>query len=175
MSHSPPAPRFYLGIDLGGTNIRCGVVDDQGNPLSAVSVKTHADRGPEFGLDNLVDVGRQAVRQSGVRWDQIAAIGLGSPGTMDLEAGMLVDPPNLPGWNNLPIRKLLADRLMRPTVMQNDANAAAYAEYWVGRGRDTRSLVMFTLGTGIGCGIVIEGRFLEGRHSHGAECGHMIV
>jgi glucokinase len=175
MSDSLPAPRFYLGIDLGGTNIRSGVVDDQGNPLSAVSVKTFADRGPEFGLDNLVDVGRQAVKQSGVSWDRIAAVGLGSPGTMDLEAGMLVDPPNLPGWNNLPIRKLLADRLMRPTVMQNDANAAAYAEYWVGRGRGTRSLVMFTLGTGIGCGIVIEGQILEGRHSHGAECGHMIV
>jgi glucokinase len=175
MSASPPAPRYYLGIDLGGTNIRSGVVDDQGNPRSAVSVKTFAGRGPEFGLDNLVDVGRKAVEQSGVSWDQIAAVGLGSPGTMDLESGMLLDPPNLPGWNNLPIRRLLADRLMRPTVMQNDANAAAYAEYWVGAGRGARSLVMFTLGTGIGCGIVIEGRILEGRHSHGAECGHIIV
>jgi len=94
---------------------------------------------------------------------------------MDLEAGMLLDPPNLPGWNNLPIRRLLADRLMRPTVMQNDGNAAAYAEYWVGGGRHARSLVLFTLGTGIGCGIVIDGRILEGRHSHGAECGHIIV
>jgi glucokinase len=157
------------------SNIKSGVVDDEGNPLTAVSAETIADRGPEFGVDNLVAVGRQAVEQSGVSWDQIAAVGLGSPGTMDLDAGMLLDPPNLPGWNNLPIRKLLADRLMRPTVIQNDANAAAYGEYWVGRGRDSRSLVMFTLGPGIGCGIVVEGRILEGCHSHGAECGHMIV
>jgi glucokinase len=175
MSDGPPAPRYYLGIDLGGTNIRSGVVDDLGNPLSAVSVETQADRGPEVGLDNLVAVGRQAVEQSGVSWDQIAAVGLGSPGTMDLEAGMLLDPPNLPGWNDFPIRKRLADRLARPTVLENDANAAAFGEFWVGGGRGTRSLVMFTLGTGIGCGIVVEGRILEGRHSHGAECGHMII
>jgi glucokinase len=175
MSDRPLAPPYYLGIDLGGTNIKSGVVDDQGRPLSAVSIKTQAERGPELGLDNLVAVGHQAVEQSGVSWDEVAAVGLGSPGTMDLEAGVLLDPPNLPGWTDLPIRKLLAGRLARPIVLYNDASAAAYGEYWVGGGRGTRSLVMFTLGTGIGCGIVVDGKILAGRHSHGAECGHIVI
>ncbi len=169
-----PSP-FYLGIDLGGTNIKSGVVDDDGQVLSAISIETEADRGPVVGLENLAEAGRRAVESSGLTWDQIAGVGLGSPGTMDLVAGLLLDPPNLPGWDNLPIRQLLGDRLKKPTVLQNDGNAAAYGEYWTGAGRGAQSLVMFTLGTGIGGGIVIDGLIMEGRHSHGAECGHIIV
>ncbi len=112
---------------------------------------------------------------SGLSWDDIVAVGLGSPGTMDIPAGMLLDPPNLPGWVNLPIREQLSQALGRPTVLQNDANAAAYGEYWAGAGRNTKSLVLFTLGTGIGCGIVDHGHIIEGQHSHGAECGHIII
>jgi glucokinase len=175
MSAADPRPQFFLGIDLGGTNIKSGVVDDTGRPLSAFSIGTQADRGPEAGLENLAEAGRRAVAASGLDWSEIAAVGLGSPGTMDLEAGMLLDPPNLPGWVNLPIRRQLAERLGKPTVLQNDANAAAFGEYWAGAGRGTRSLVLFTLGTGIGCGIVDHGRIIEGRHSHGAECGHIII
>jgi glucokinase len=166
---------FFLGIDLGGTNIKSGVVDDQGRPLSSISLATQADLGPAAGLDNLVAAGNKAVKDAGLTWDRIAAVGLGSPGTMDLEAGMLLDPPNLPGWDNLPIRKLLADRLKKTVVLQNDGNAAAYGEYWAGAGRNTHSLVMFTLGTGVGGGIVVGGTILEGRHSHGGECGHIII
>ena len=175
MRAGDPQPPFFLGIDLGGTNIKSGVVDDTGRPVSSVSVETNAHRGPVEGLNNLEKAGRLAVEASELRWDDIAAVGLGSPGTMDLSTGMLLDPPNLPGWDNLPIRQLLGDRLGKPTVLQNDASAAAYGEYWVGGGRDTRSLVLFTLGTGIGGGIVQEGRVIEGRHSHGAECGHIII
>ncbi len=169
-----PSP-FFLGIDLGGTNIKSGVVNDDGRVLSSISIDTEADRGPVVGLDNLAEAGRRAVAASGLTWDQIAGVGLGSPGTMDLPAGMLLDPPNLPGWDNVPIRQLLGDRLKKPTVLQNDGNAAAYGEYWTGAGRGAHSLVMFTLGTGIGGGIVSDGLILEGRHSHGAECGHIIV
>src|SRR3954452_16252273 len=75
----------------------------------------------------------------------------------------------------MPIRQLISERFQKPTVLQNDANAAAYGEYWSGAGKDAHSLVMFTLGTGIGCGIVLDGLILEGRHSHGAECGHLII
>ncbi len=131
--------------------------------------------GPVVGLDNLVAAGNKAVSDAGLTWDRIAAVGLGSPGTMDLDAGMLLDPPNLPGWDNLPIRQLLAERLKKPVVLQNDGNAAAYGEYWAGAGRNTHSLVMFTLGTGVGGGIVVGGTILEGRHSHGGECGHIVI
>lgn len=175
MSSFVPRPPFYLGIDLGGTNIKSGVVEDTGRPLSSVSIETQAELGPDVGIENLARAGRLAVQESGLDWDQIAAVGLGSPGTMDLSRGMLLEPPNLPGWNQLPIRDLLAAKLEKPTILQNDANAAAFGEYWAGAGRNTRSLVMFTLGTGIGCGIVEDGRIIEGRHSHGAECGHIII
>jgi glucokinase len=176
MSHATELrPPFYLGIDLGGTNIKSGVVDDSGRPISSVSVETHADRGPEVGLNNLAEAGRLAVQASGISWNDVAAVGLGSPGTMDIPGGMLLDPPNLPGWDNLAIRDRLGERLGKPTVLQNDANAAAYGEYWAGAGRNTKSLVMFTLGTGIGCGIVEGGLIVEGRHSHGAECGHIVI
>ncbi|MGE3820252.1 MAG: ROK family protein [Isosphaeraceae bacterium] len=170
-----PRPPFYLGIDLGGTNVKSGVVDDSGRPISSVSVETNAERGPEVGIKNLSEAGRQAVRASGLSWSEIKGVGLGSPGTMDIDAGMLLDPPNLPGWNDFPIRERLAESLQARTILQNDANAAAFGEYWAGAGRNTKSLVMFTLGTGIGCGIVVEGRILQGRHSHGAECGHIII
>ncbi len=175
MSAHDRQPPFYLGIDLGGTNIKSGVVDDVGQPMSSVSLETDAERGPDVGITNLAEAGRRAVSASGLTWDDITGVGLGSPGTMDLSQGMLLEPPNLPGWNQLPIRDLLAKRLNKQTVLQNDANAAAYGEYWAGAGRNTRSLVLFTLGTGIGCGIVEEGRIIEGRHSHGGECGHIII
>jgi glucokinase len=171
-NHRPP---YYLGIDLGGTNIKSGVVDDEGRPLSFDHIETEANLGPEVGLDHLAEIARRAVAASGLSWDEIAAVGLGSPGTMDIPAGMLLDPPNLPGWVNWPIRQKLAERLGKPTVLQNDANAAAYGEFWVGAGRHAESLVLFTLGTGIGCGIIDNGRIIEGRHSHGAECGHIII
>ncbi len=166
---------FYLGIDLGGTNVKSGVVDDEGRSISAVSVQTLADRGPVTGVETLAHAAELAVRASGLPWSEISAVGLGSPGTMDLDAGLLLDPPNLPGWHDFPIRDRLAQVLGKPVVFQNDANAAAYGEYWAGAGRGTRSLVMFTLGTGIGCGIVENGRIVEGRHSHGGECGHIII
>ena len=175
MDAGQPSPPFFLGIDLGGTNIKSGVVDDRGRPLSSVSVATEAVHGAASGIDHLVAAGNKAVEASGLGWDRIAAVGLGSPGTMDIDGGMLLDPPNLPGWDNLPIRQLLADRLRKPVVLQNDGNAAAYGEYWVGAGRNTHSLVMFTLGTGVGGGIVVGGTIIQGRHSHGGECGHIII
>lgn len=175
MSSGVRRPPFYLGIDLGGTNIKSGVVDSEGRPFPSVSLPTNADRGPVAGLAQLAEAGRQAVAASGLTWDDIHAVGLGSPGTMDLEAGMLLDPPNLPGWVNMPIRQLLGETLNKPTILQNDANAAAFGEYWAGAGRNTKSMVLFTLGTGIGCGIVENGRIIEGRHSHGAECGHIVI
>ena len=168
-------PPFYLGIDLGGTNIKCGVVDDEGRPLSSLSVPTRADRGPSAGADTLAEAGRQAVERSGVSWGKIAGIGLGSPGPMDIPAGKLIHPSNLPSWGEFALQHEVSERLGRPVTFQNDANAAAYGEFWTGAGKDVESLVLFTLGTGIGGGIIDHGRIVQGRHSHGGECGHIII
>jgi glucokinase len=140
-------------------------------------VETEAANGVDVSLKHMADGARQAVEQSGLQWDDVAGVGLGSPGTMDIPAGMLLDPVNLkgPGWQNCPIRDRLSALLGKPVVFQNDANAAAYGEFWVGAGRKAKSMVLFTLGTGIGCGIIIDDMIIEGRHSHGAECGHMVI
>jgi glucokinase len=167
--------RYYLGLDLGGTSIKGGVVDDHGIPLASVSSPTRAELGPEVGLIALADVARRAVGASGRTWSEIDAIGLGAAGTLDTVAGRIIDTSNLSDWNGFPIGPRLVEQLDRPTILLNDANAAAFGEYWAGAGRSTQSLVLFTLGTGIGCGIVEAGRLLEGRHGLGGECGHATI
>lgn len=165
----------YLGIDLGGTNIKAGIIDAAGQSLSRVSIPTEAQRGPTAGVANLCRAGEQAIEQAGVESKTVAGVGLATPGTMDIPAGMLLEPPNLPGWTNVPIRQMVQDHFRKPTVLQNDANAAAYGEYWVGAGRGVRSMIMLTLGTGIGGGIIVNDIIISGEHSHGSECGHIII
>jgi glucokinase len=166
---------FYVGIDVGGTNIKAGVVDDDGNSLSHFSIPTEPARGPQVGLDNIARAAEMAITRSGIARGALRGVGLATPGTMDIPGGCLLDPPNLPGWTNFPIRDLLRAKLQLPTVLQNDANAAAYGEFWAGGAKQVRSLVFWTLGTGIGCGIILDDLIIEGAHSHGAECGHIIV
>ncbi|HVJ83083.1 MAG TPA: ROK family protein [Planctomycetia bacterium] len=166
---------YFLGIDLGGTNVKAGVVDDNGKALSSVSQPTEAERGPELGVQRICQTAREAVLKAGLTLDDIHSVGVGSPGPMDLEAQIIIDPHNLPGWINLPLAARVGESLGLRSVLQNDANAAAFGEYWVGAGKGKRSLVQFTLGTGIGSGIVMDGKILEGRHSHGAEAGHMRI
>jgi len=175
MSTTSGRAPFYVGVDVGGTNIKAGVVDDEGRSLSHVSAPTEAARGPQVGLENIARAAEMAISQSGLKKGALRGVGLATPGTMDIPAGYLLDPPNLPGWINFPICDLLSRKLELPTVLQNDANAAAYGEFWAGRAKDARSLVFWTLGTGIGCGIIIDHVIIEGAHSHGAECGHIII
>jgi glucokinase len=175
MSTTNARAPFYLGVDVGGTNIKAGVVDDVGRPLSRVSVPTEAARGPQVGLENTARAAEMAIAESGLARGALRGVGLATPGTMDIPAGLLLDPPNLPGWTDFPMRDLLAQKLQLPTILQNDANAAAYGEFWAGGAKDARSLVFWTLGTGIGCGIILDDVIIEGAHSHAAECGHTII
>jgi glucokinase len=166
---------LYVGLDVGGTGMKAGVVDDAGRPLSAVSLPTEAHRGQEFGLRRMCETIREAVRAAELRPDQVAAIGVATPGTMDIPAGLILDPPNLKPWQNVPVRRHVQDAFGVPTAFQNDANAAALGEHWAGAGKGVHSMVLFTLGTGVGGGIVIGDLVVEGEHSHGAELGHMKI
>ncbi|MFM9964262.1 MAG: ROK family protein [Planctomycetaceae bacterium] len=169
--HSP----FFMGIDVGGTTIKIGIVDDQGQSLSKVVVPTESHRPVEVGMANLERCARESVEHAGLTMDDIHSVGLATPGTMDISAGMLLTPGNLPTWHHFPIRQAVADCLKKPTVLQNDANAAAFGEFWIGTAQAVSSAVMWTLGTGVGCGIVIQDVIIEGQHSHGGESGHNIV
>lgn len=166
---------LFAGLDVGGSSMKAGVVTDQGQPLSAVSLPTEAYRGQAFGLERMCETIRLAITEAGLRTDQIAAIGVATPGTMDIPAGLILDPPNLQPWQNVPVRQYVQDTFRVPTAFQNDANAAAFGEYWVGAGKDVHSMVLFTLGTGVGGGIIIGDLVIEGEHSHGAELGHMKI
>ena len=166
------AKPLFVGLDVGGTSMKAGVVDDVGTALASVSLPTEAHRGQEFGLERMAESIRQAVAAANLKMKDITAIGVATPGTMDIPAGLILDPPNLKPWRNVPVRDHIARTFKLPTSFQNDANAAAYGEFWVGAGRDVRSMVMFTLGTGIGGGIIVGDMVVEGEHSHGAELGH---
>lgn len=166
---------YFVGVDLGGTNIKLGVVDDLGRPLSWLSVRTRSEEGPENAVIRMAEAVREVVRQAGADLKDVPYVGLGSPGTMDIPAGMLIEPVNLKGWDFFPIRDRLSHHCGMPVAFANDAGAAAYGEFWVGSGRELSSIVLFTLGTGIGCGIIIGDFSIDGENSHGAECGHIII
>ncbi len=166
----------YIGLDLGGTNIKAGVVDDRGRVRAAESVPTPVD-GPSAVIDAMIGLTSVVAESAGIRVDDVACIGVGSPGLLDFERGIIIALPNLPGWADLPLRDHIAQRTGRPVIVENDANAAAFGEFWVGAGRDPsiRHMVMLTLGTGIGTGLIINGRVLHGGFNLGAEGGHVIL
>ena len=166
---------FFVGVDLGGTNVKVGVVDDRGRPISWLSVPTEAEKGPEDSVRRMGLAVNTAIDQAALKPSDIARVGLGSPGTMDIPAGMLIHPVNLKGWDNFPIRDRLSHHCQLPVAFSNDAAAAAYGEYWIGSGREFHSIVLLTLGTGIGCGIIVGDLSIVGENSHGAECGHIII
>ena len=116
-----------------------------------------------------------AVAQASLDIGDIARIGLATPGSMDIPNGLLIDPPNLPGWQHFPIRDRVQQACGRPVSYANDAAAAAYGEFWVGSGRTMHSMVLFTLGTGVGGGIIIGDLLVQGENSFGSELGHLII
>ncbi len=166
---------FFVGIDLGGTNIKAGVVDDLGRPLSWLTIPTESDKGPEDAARRMGQAALEAIRKAGLTPAAVARVGLGSPGAMDIGAGVLVTMANFKGWDKFPLRDRVQAHCRLPVTLVNDANAAAYGEFWVGSGRDFHSMVFFTLGTGIGCGIIIGDLLIDGENGCGAECGHMII
>ena len=166
---------FYLGIDVGGTGIKFGIVDAHGKTVGRTRIPTVQENGPEDACQRMKQTAASLAADCDVEEGAIDYVGLATPGTMDANAGMLLQPHNLRAWWNFPIRDHLRDVLAKPVAFINDANAAAYGEYWIGSGADYRSMVLFTLGTGIGSGIIVDGMLITGEHSHGSECGHTII
>jgi glucokinase len=168
-------PPFFVGVDVGGTGVKVGVVDDRGRTLARTKLATLEERGPQDAVDRITRALHGELQKIGLSIDTVAAVGLGTPGTMDIPRGMILEPPNLPHWRNYPVRDALASACGKAVSYANDANAAAYGEYWVGSGRDYRSMIMLTLGTGVGGGIIVDDVSVDGENSHGSECGHIII
>lgn len=171
--------RWVVGVDLGGTNIVVGVLPIEGGELMALRTrKTEAARGAKFVVDRMVQMVEEAIAEVGGANDggkeHFAGIGIGSPGPLDRRTGTIINTPNL-GWRNFPLRDLISNAVGLPAALDNDANCATYGEWWLGAGRDVDNLVGFTLGTGIGGGIVLNGRIFHGASDAAGEIGHTTI
>lgn len=166
---------LYIGIDIGGTNIKFGCFNSDLKLMRNASVTTGADMGTEDVVRRLVEGIQQLVQEGGDTLKDVRAAGIGTPGPADYKAGVLLNPTNLPALKNAPLKQMVEAGLGCPTVFENDANVAAYGEFAIGAGQDVNDMVFFTLGTGVGCGIVANGKLIQGAHGNGAEVGHMII
>jgi glucokinase len=167
---------YTIGLDMGGTNIKGGLVHDREGVKAQHSIPTEADEGPGHVMDRLAELARELAERAAVPWERIDGIGVGTPGPID-ENGVVLEAPNMPGWKSIPLEEQVAQRTERRVRVVNDANAAAYGEYWAGaaRGERVEHMVFLTLGTGLGGGVVTGGRLFLGAHHAGAELGHAIV
>ncbi|MBL7107273.1 MAG: ROK family protein [Phycisphaerae bacterium] len=167
--------QLLLGIDLGGTNIKIGCFDSSLNVIEKTSIVTNSESGPETVIENIVTVSLALVEQANLRFENVAAIGVGVPGPTDYETGTIIKLPNMPAFENLPLKKLLEEKCCKKVVIENDANAACWGEFTIGSGSDVKDMVFFTLGTGIGGGIISDGKMLRGTSFGAAELGHLII
>jgi glucokinase len=166
--------RAVLGLDIGGTKLAAGVVDESGRVHSFTVAPSAPDRGPDAELPRLFELGRRAVAESGLEWANVGAVGIGCGGPLDAARGVLIAPLHLPGWHDVPITAIAEDAYDRPAVLENDATAAAAGEHRYGAGTGARNMVYLTISTGVGGGVVVEGRLYRGA-GNGAELGHVTV
>ena len=137
------ATENYVGLDVGGTTMKAAVVTGAGVPLSKpVVMDTHPELGQDAGLETMCETIRRAVAAAKLTMADVAAIGVATPGLMDIKAGLILDPPNLKPWKNVPVRDHIAKKFGKPTAFQNDANAAAYGEFWVGAASAAKSMAL---------------------------------
>ncbi|MBR4359041.1 MAG: ROK family protein [Clostridia bacterium] len=165
---------MYIGVDLGGTNIAVGVVSETGSILAEASVKTLAERPSEEVIRDMAACAQKALNKAGLTQEDVKSIGVGVPGVADEENGVVISCTNL-GWHNVPLRSEMQKYINKPVYVGNDANVAALAESYVGVSAGCSSSVMLTLGTGLGGGIVINGKAWGGSHGRGGEIGHVTL
>lgn len=165
-----------IGVDLGGTNLRIAAYSPEHGVLKSIALRTRLEAGPFAVVDDMCDA-IQALLGEQLDGRALSGIGVGSPGPLELPAGRLHHPPNLPGWDGFPLLSEMQKRLERRVVLESDANVAALAEYVLGLGKTlgVESLCMLTLGTGVGNGIILNGKLWHGAAGMGGEAGHMTV
>lgn len=170
----PNNSEFAIGVDLGGTNMRIAAVDSGGKQLELITTSTEVKRGRDYVVADICDAIR-ALRKKFEGHYKFAGTGIGVPGIIDMETGTVYKSPNLPDWTNYPVRDEIQRRLESQVILENDANVAALGEKWMGAARDVDSMCMFTLGTGVGSGIVLHGKIWHGMMGMAGECGHITV
>lgn len=166
---------YYIGIDLGGTNIAVGLVSEEGELVAKKSVKTHSERPFKDILKDMADCVLLLLDEQKVPLDEVISIGIGTPGSVDSEHGVLVYANNFSEKENIKMREIIQSYIDKPVYITNDANAAALGEVVAGAAKGYKNAVLITLGTGVGGGIIINGQLYEGQYSAGAELGHIML
>lgn len=164
--------RYYVGIDLGGTNIAVGVVDESYQIVGKANAPTGAFRPAEEIADDMAQTARAAIEDAGITLAEVEWVGIGTPGTVNPQTGIVGFAANL-GFSQTPLTDLMARRISKQVYLENDANAAAYGELMAGAAKGLESVIIITLGTGVGGGIIIDGKIYSGFNYKGAELGHI--
>lgn len=175
MSQTDRNAPYLLGHDIGGTKLAVTVADRDGKILHKIRRPTEAERGPRAVVASLVDMSREAMARAALSPTELAGVGVSCGGPLDTETGVVHAPPNLPGWDEVPLKAWLESALSMPVFVENDANASALAEWSFGAGRGCRHMVYMTMSTGIGGGIILDGRLYRGPNDTAGEVGHMTI
>jgi len=165
---------FAIGVDLGGTNLRIAAVDDQGRLVEKVTLGTKVSLGRDHVIDDMCEA-IEHVLEKYRNSATLLGIGIGVPGIIDMQSGLLRESPNLPGWADYPVRAEIERRLKTVVILENDANVAALGEKWLGAAKDFEDMAMLTLGTGVGGGLVLRGSIWHGMNGMAGEFGHTNV
>lgn len=165
---------YRVGIDLGGTNIVAGVVNDRHEIVAFAKCKTACPRPSEEIVADMARMTREAVKKADITMDEVKGVGVGSPGVCNKDTGVVERAANL-GFENLPICAMLSEMLGKKVYIENDANAAALGEFIAGAAKDVDSCVCITLGTGVGGGVIIDGKVFSGSNFAGTELGHTVI
>ncbi len=165
--------RFALGIDIGGTQIRAALVDENGVVVKRGAVATNAPAGPDAIVRQVAEIANDI--SATVTRSQIGAIGACAPGPLDSDTGIVSDIATMPGWQNYPLREKLSEAFGRPVLLENDGIAAAFGEWKHGAGRGVDNLVYVTVSTGLGGGVVVDGHLLRGARGMAGHVGHMMI
>ncbi len=161
---------YTIGVDLGGTNLRVALISNEGKVIRRKSIKTEVDRGTDFIIEKMTRLIEDI--SSG---EKITGVGIGAPGPLDSEKGIIMSPPNLPDWNNIPITSVISNKLGVPVKLENDANVAGLAEGLIGAGKGYKRVFYITVSTGVGGGFILNGRIFKGAQGCAGEIGNMII
>ncbi len=167
--------KLTAGVDIGGTDIKLVLLDNRGEVVAQSKIETNARRGSDQALERLMEAEKSLLASRGIKQQDLHALGIGTAGPLDIARGIVVQAPNLPGWEGTPITEILHRGLEIPIFLENDANLAAFGEHRLGAGQGSDSVICLTLGTGIGGGIIIDGEIFSGALGAGAEPGHITI
>ncbi|MBA3916647.1 MAG: ROK family protein [Acidobacteriales bacterium] len=166
-------PDYSIGVDLGGTNLRIAALNQAGELLEKITLGTRVAMGRDTVINDMCAAIRLMVDRHAS--DELQGIGIGVPGIIDMRTGLLRESPNLPGWEDYPVRNEIEQRLHTRVILENDANSAAMGEKWLGAGRNYDDMLMITLGTGVGGGVILNGRIWHGMNGMAGELGHINI